>query len=122
MLELPALRRDAAVFEDNMPRSYANAVEFVPNDALLGYNVHNNGFVYPLYRADYSQHIVFVPFSAEDTCDAIAESMKERGTRYLLVEHEHTHNSNLRLGQQAGHGHPGTGTGPLCHPLKASRS
>jgi len=95
MLELPALRRDAAVFEDNMPRSYANAVEFVPNDALLGYNVHNNGFVYPLYRADYSQHIVFVPFSAEDTCEAIAERMTERGTRYLLVAPEHTHNSNL---------------------------
>jgi len=95
MLELPALRRDAAVFEDNMPRSYANAVEFVPNDALLGYNVHNNGFIYPLYRSDYSQNIVFVPFSAEDTCEAIAERMKERGTRYLLVAPEHTHNSNL---------------------------
>jgi hypothetical protein len=95
MLRLPALRRDAAVFEDNMPAPYANALEFVPNDALLGYNVHNNGFVYPLYRSDFSQRIVYVPFSPQASCEGIAGSMGERGTRYLVVAPEHTKDENI---------------------------
>ena len=102
MLELPALDRDAALFEDNMPKPYRNAVQIVPKDALLGYNVHNNGFVYPMYRSDYSQNIVYVPFSAQDTCEQIAERMRERGTRYLVVAPEHTHNSNLARLRECG--------------------
>ena len=105
MLQLPALRRDAALFEDNMPAPYAKAVEFVPNDALLGYNVHNNGFVYPLYRSDFSQRIIYVPFSPQASCEGIAGSMRERGTRYLLVAPEHTQDENIaRLRECAGAG------------------
>jgi hypothetical protein len=103
MLALPTLRRDAADFEDNMPRAYGNAVAIVPQDALLGYNVHNNGFIYPLYRSGFSQRIVYVPFSAADTCEQIAARMRELGTRYLLVAPEQTADANIaRLRECAG--------------------
>ena len=102
MLQLPALQRDAAVFEDNMPSPFTNALKFVPSDALLGYNVHNNGFVYPLYRSDFSQRVIYVPLSPQDTCEDIAGRMRESGTRYLVVAPEHTYDENIaRLRQCA---------------------
>jgi len=105
MLRLPTLQRHAALFEDNMPAPYAKALEFVPNDALLGYNVHNNGFVYPLYRSDFSQRVIYVPLSPQDTCEDVAGRMRESGTRYLLVAPEHTKDENIaRLRECAGVG------------------
>jgi hypothetical protein len=102
MLRLPALQRDTAVFEDNMPAAYTNVLEFVPNEALLGYNVHNNGFIYPLYRSDFSQRVVYVPLSPQDTCEDIAGRMRQSGTRYLVVAPEHTSDENIaRLRQCA---------------------
>ncbi len=95
MLRLPARERHAALFEDNMPTEFRNANELVPPDAVLGYNVRGNGFIYPLYRADFAQRIVYIPFSSEDSCKDIAETMKENGTRYLLVAAEHTYDSNI---------------------------
>ena len=67
-----------------MPRS------IVPRDAVLGYNVHGNGFTYPLYRPDYSQRITYVPIPPGSTCASIASTMEARGTRYLFVAPEHT--------------------------------
>jgi len=102
MLRLPTLQRQAALFEDNMPAPYAKALEFVPNDALLGYNVHNNGFVYPLYRSDFSQRVIYVPLSPQDTCEDIAGRMRESGTRYLVVAPEHTYDENIARLRECG--------------------
>ena len=97
MLELPTLERHAALFRDNMPEPYANAIELVPPDATLGFNVSGNGFIYPLYRADYSQQIVYVPFQPSDSCETIAARMEARGTRYLLVAPEHTEDEKIAV-------------------------
>lgn len=90
MLERSVWDRQSATLKVNMPAEYENAIVYVPNDALLGYNVSSNGFVYPLYRADFSQRIVYVPFNADDTCQMVIEAMQAQGTRYLFVAPEHT--------------------------------
>jgi len=90
MLSLPVLDRSAASFQINVPDEYANALEIVPNNAVLGYAIHSNGFIYPLYRADLSQQITYVPVSREGTCEDVAQAMEERGTRYLFVAPEHS--------------------------------
>jgi hypothetical protein len=95
MLKLPALHRDAARFHVHVPQEYENALTYVPENALLGYNVTPNGFVYPLFRADFSQHIVFVPFTADNTCQQIARRMDSRKTRYLFVAPEQTDDAKL---------------------------
>ena len=63
----------------------------------MGYNVHGNGFLYPLYRADYSQHLVYVPIPQGSTCAGIADAIEARGTRYLFVAPEHTEDWILSL-------------------------
>jgi hypothetical protein len=95
VLALPFSQRHAAALSDNMPAAYPNALELVPNQTALGYNVLGNGFVYPLYRADFSQRIVYVPFTAQDSCEAIASAMAARGTRYLVVAPEHTEDEKI---------------------------
>lgn len=93
MLELPALERHTALFRDNMPDAYGNALALVPADQVLGYNVNNNGFVYPMFRSDFAQRVVYIPVTGDDSCRAIAAAMQARGTRYLLVAPEHTPDS-----------------------------
>jgi hypothetical protein len=90
MYDLPLLERDAASLRLNMPGEYENTLKIVPRDAVLGYNVHSNGFIYPLYRADLSQRLVYIPISTTGTCYDVAQAMRERGTRYLFVAPEHT--------------------------------
>jgi hypothetical protein len=97
MLALPALQRESARLSLKVPEEYALALELVPGDAILGYNVHGNGFTYPLYRADYSQRLVYVPIPPGSTCDSIADAMEARGTRYLFVAPEHTEDWVLGL-------------------------
>jgi hypothetical protein len=52
--------------------------------------------VYPLYRADFSQALVYVPIEPEDSCEEIAVAMESRGTRYLFVAPEHTDDTLIR--------------------------
>jgi hypothetical protein len=82
--------RQAAYLRLTVPEEYANALEFVPRDAVLGYNVTSNGFVYPLYRADFSQHLAYIPLSADESCDDVALALDSHGTRYLFVAPEQT--------------------------------
>jgi len=89
--------RQAGYLRVRAPEHYESVYQFVPRDAVLGYNVTSNGFVYPLYRADFSQRLVYVPFGPADNCETIAEAMRSRGTRYLFVAPEHTADSNLAL-------------------------
>ena len=95
MLKLRLWEREAAVFKINMPGEYEHALVYVPREDVLGYNVHANGFIYPLFRADYSQRLVYVPFEAGDSCDEIAAAMEARGTRWLFVAPEHTNDHKI---------------------------
>jgi hypothetical protein len=97
MLSLPALDRESSAFGETVPDEYAAALEIVPRDTILGYNVHGNGFTYPLYRADYSQRLVYVPIPDGSTCGSVADSIEARGTRYLFVAPEHTEDWILTL-------------------------
>ena len=90
MLSFPALKRHSALLRVHVPEEYESVIEFVPADQVLGYNVHENGFVYPLFRAGFNQEIVYIPIDPEDTCEQIALTMELSGTRYLLVAPEHT--------------------------------
>lgn len=90
MLAKPVWARGAAAFHETVPQGYETALDIVPQDARLGYNVIDNGFIYPLYRADFSQRLVFVQVSSADTCRAIAGRMARKGTRYLFVAPVHT--------------------------------
>ena len=100
MLSRPVWERDAALLDIYMPDEYFSALEIVGSEERLGYNVHANGFVYPLYRSDYSQDLVYVPFSPVDSCDDIANEMRARGTRYLMVAPEHTEDEKILLLQR----------------------
>jgi hypothetical protein len=90
MLSVSTWDRDSGRLLLRVPAEYEQAYLFVPEEAVLGYNVHENGFIYPLYRADFSQRLVFVPASSMDSCEGIAQAMEARGTRYLFVAPEHT--------------------------------
>jgi hypothetical protein len=90
VLERPLWERQAALLKLNMPSEYEHAILFAPASEPLGYNVGSNGFIYPLYRADLSQRLVYVPVSESDDCPSIAARMRERGTRYLFVAEGHT--------------------------------
>ena len=100
MLSRSVWERDAALLDVYMPDEYFSALEIVGSEERLGYNVHANGFVYPLYRSDYSQDLVYVPFSPVDSCDDIANEMRVRGTRYLMVAPEHTEDEKILLLQR----------------------
>ena len=97
MLALPALQRESARLSLKVPWEYAAALDIVPREDILGYNVHHNGFIYPLYRADYSQHLAYVPIPEGSTCDSIAAAIEAHGTRYLFVAPEHTEDWILAL-------------------------
>lgn len=95
VLARPVWERHAGVLHVRVPVEYESAYRFVPPEARLGYNVTSNGFVYPLYRADFSQSLVYVPFTPADSCSSIAEAMRSRGTRYLFVAPEHSEDLNI---------------------------
>ncbi len=95
MLSMPVWSREASIFRINMPEEYEHAFTIVPEGDLLGYNVTGNGFLYPLYKSDFSQRLVYVPFTAEDRCNAIADKMREAGTKWLFVAREHSEDTNI---------------------------
>lgn len=105
MLALPVWQRHAGSLHVRAPMEFESVYQFVPGEAVLGYNLTDNGFVYPLYRADYSQRLVYVPFAPSDSCESIARAMGSRGTRYLFVAPEHSEDLNIaRLRQCAEEG------------------
>ena len=97
MLHRPVLHRESASLKLNVPNEYENVIDFVPKDEILGYNLHGNGFIYPLYRSDFSQQLVYVPFSSKDTCAQVAQKMRDHDTRWLFVAPEHSLDQNIAL-------------------------
>jgi hypothetical protein len=102
MLARPFRDRQAAYLRVHVPYEYENALLNVPSDAILGYNVHANGFIYPLFRSDFSQKLAFVPIDPGESCRDIEASMRAAGTRYLVGAPEHTDDSVLSLLHQCG--------------------
>jgi hypothetical protein len=102
MQDYPLWERGSANFGGSMPPEYANTLEIVPADAVLGYHVHSNGFVYPLYRPDYSQELAYIPIQEDATCGEVAQAMEAKGTRYLMVAPEHTTDEILGFMHQCG--------------------
>jgi hypothetical protein len=99
MLDLPGFARDSARFGFRVPEEYESAIELTPKTEPLGYNVHPNGFIYPWFRSDFSQRLVYVPLNDDDTCFEIADKMRKNGVSYLSVAPEHTDDliiANLR--------------------------
>jgi hypothetical protein len=90
MLSLPLSERSSASLSINMPAVYDSAPEFVPKEDVLGYNVHSNGFIYPMYGADFSQQLIYVPLDPRGNCEETAQALKSRGTRYRFVASQHT--------------------------------
>jgi hypothetical protein len=87
MLSVPVLARDAAKLHLDVPSYYEEALELVPRTETLGFHVHGNGFVYPLYRADFSQRLAFIPFytSVEEGCEMLRKSLNEKDIYWLFV-------------------------------------
>jgi predicted small integral membrane protein len=102
MLARSFLDRQAAYLRVYVPYEYENALVHVPREALLGYNVGPNGFIYPLFRADFSQRLVYIPIQADEACSEIAASMARAGTRHLVVAPEQTEDEILSLLHQCG--------------------
>lgn len=91
IMQYPVLERDAAKLHVYVPYEYQWALENVPNDEVLGYSVHNNGFVYPLYRADFSQMLAYIPVQVENgACSEVIQEMRSRGTSWLFLPKNHS--------------------------------
>lgn len=97
ILRIPLWNRDATKLHIYVDPEYEQALDVVPNDEMLGYNLHHDAFIYPLYRADFSQRIVYIPFSSDNTCGDLVEAMEIRGTRWLFAISERTLPENLTL-------------------------
>ncbi len=105
MLNTEVGDRDAAKLSVYVPDEYKEALETVPNTDALGYNVSLNGLIYPLYRADFSQQIVYIPISGDDNCQTIADRMRTVGTKWLFTAETMTETvvrSNLQRCEDAG--------------------
>jgi hypothetical protein len=97
--------RDAANLSVYVPDEYKEALETVPNTEALGYNVSLDGLIYPLYRADFSQRVVYIPISGDDSCEDIASQMQTAGTKWLFTAETMTETSvrsNLQRCEDAG--------------------
>lgn len=102
MLERPLWQRQAAILKLNMPEEYEHALVEVPDGATLGYDVGGDGFVYPLYRADFSQKLIYVPIESDLTCDRLADRARSVGADFLFVARGHSSDASVsRLEQCA---------------------
>lgn len=82
MAALPLAERSAAALGPYFGSRYLRALEAIPRDEVIGYHVNYNGWIYPLYDADLSRRIRFVPIHHDTD---VAEAMRQRDLRYLFV-------------------------------------
>ncbi|MCP4656778.1 MAG: hypothetical protein GY856_15300 [bacterium] len=82
MAGLPLAERSAAALGPYFGSRYMRALEAIPREEVIGYNVNYNGWIYPLYDADLSRRILFVPIHHDTD---VAEAMLQRDLRYLFV-------------------------------------
>lgn len=82
MARLPVAERSAAALGLFFGRSYYDALRTVPKGEAIGYDTNYNGWVYPLYDADLSRTVRYVPIGAGTD---VVKAMRERGVRYLFT-------------------------------------
>ncbi|MBI1930159.1 glycosyltransferase family 39 protein, partial [Candidatus Poribacteria bacterium] len=82
MARLPLKERSTAALGLYIGDSYQNALETIPPNEIIGYHVHGDGWVYPLYDADFSRQLRYVPIDANTD---IPEALRQRNARYLFV-------------------------------------
>ncbi len=82
MSHFPLLERSTAALGLFIGRSYYDALETIPPHEAIGYNTNYNGWVYPLYDADLSRQVRYVPIERDTD---IPLAMRQRGVRYLFV-------------------------------------
>jgi hypothetical protein len=102
MLDIPIMERGSAKLVTGMPKEYNAIHDLVPEDAVLGYNVNSNGFIYPLYRAGLTQRLAFIPVDPTDSCDTVARAMAARNVRYLFTAYTHTDYQVINLLEACG--------------------
>lgn len=85
ILSVPVLERDAAKLRVYVPQDYEKALEIVSRDEILGYNVGIDALIYPLYRADYSQELAYVPIDVGESCESIVFNLRTRNTHWLFT-------------------------------------
>ncbi|MCP4662481.1 MAG: hypothetical protein GY856_44355, partial [bacterium] len=82
MAGMPVSERSTASLGLYIGGSYRQALERVPPEEVIGFNVDENGWIYPLYGADLSRRIRYVPVDSDTDVPA---AMHRRGVRYLFV-------------------------------------
>jgi hypothetical protein len=82
MASLPVTERSTAALGLYIGREYYDALDTVPAREAIGYNTDNNGWIYPLYDADLSHAVRYVPIGPQT--DVVA-AMRQRQVRYLFI-------------------------------------
>ena len=82
MAHFPVAERSTAALGLFIGRSYFDALETLPPGEPIGYNTHYNGWIYPLYGADLSHPLRYVPIGPGTD---VAAALAAREVRYLFV-------------------------------------
>jgi len=82
MMSMPTLQRSTAELTHQYDGAYEKALQIIPKDKVIGVCFPNNGWAYPLYDADFSQHLEYVPIDDMQ----FARNMKQKGIHYLFIE------------------------------------
>lgn len=82
MARLPVAERSTAALGLFIGRGYYDALRTIPAGEAIGYNTNYNGWVYPLYDADLSRSVRYVPVDAGTD---VVKAMRARGVRYLFT-------------------------------------
>lgn len=99
LANLPVAERRSAALGMFIGTRYDAALQIVPREEVLGYYLAGDAAVYPLYDADYSQRIRYVPLGPEAD---VAEAMREAGVRFLFVAKPWAATNALRAAEEAG--------------------
>ena len=81
MMATPPLSRSIAELTRYNGGAYKETLERTPKDEIIGYNVDDNDWIYPLYDSDLSRHVMYVPI---DNMSFI-HFMKQHRINYLFV-------------------------------------
>jgi hypothetical protein len=85
-LQLPVTERSSAAHQaliaGEIGPGYARALELVSRDAVIGYHIPPSGILYPLYGADLSRRLRYVPV---EPGASVTDEMDRRGVRYLFT-------------------------------------
>jgi len=82
MAQLPVEKRSAAELGLYTGPNFELALQRIPAGEPIGYYNRGDGFVYPLYDADFSRTIRFIPITPDND---FVQNMRDRGVRFLFV-------------------------------------